>query len=395
MRYLIARILVCLFSLAAVQSVIAESSNDFYTDVELSRILAHGPWPPIVRPDPGNEYSGMAWAESIGKRLFEDPNLSNPPGLSCAQCHKAALGFTDGRELAIGAKQHVRNTMGLLNVGLQRWFGWDGGTDSLWAASLRPLLSDIEMNQTVEGIASYVRANSNYKDSLKRTVTGKREDLDGRSDEAVVVKTTKFIAAYTRTLQSGQTRFDHYRQALLEGRRVAQAEYSISARRGLKLFVDAANCYVCHFGPNFSNGEFHDTGRPFFTSLGQVDPGRYMGIKRLRTDRYNLIGEFNGTHSDKEIRKTRTVRLSQANWGQWRTPSLRNLTLTGPYMHDGSLATLRDVIDAYADIDLDRLHTEGESILQPLELDDTKREDLVSFLQTLSPDSADQKQVMQ
>ena len=391
MSYLFVGILVCLLQLVAAQSALAASSSDFYTDVELSRIQSHGPWPSAIPPDPGNEYSGLDWAESAGKRLFEDPNLSNPPGLSCAQCHKAELGFTDGRKVAVGAQQHVRNTMGLLNVGQQRWFGWDGGTDSLWAASLRPLLSKVEMNQTVENIANYVRGNSSYRNVLERTLAGERESIDEQNDEALVVKVAKLIATYSRTLRSGETLFDRFRQALLEGRKIGEDKYPMSARRGLKLFVGTANCYVCHFGPNFSNSEFHDTGRPFFTGLGQVDPGRYMGIKRLRTDRYNLMGEFNGTNNDKEIRKTRTVRLSQVNWGQWRTPGLRNLTLTGPYMHDGSLVTLREVVDAYADIDLDRLHTEGESILQPLDLDNTQREDLVSFLKTLSPDNSNQK----
>jgi len=152
----------------------------------------------------------------------------------------------------------------------------------------------------------------------------------------------------------------------------------------LKIFFGDANCHVCHFGANFSNAEFHDTGRPFFTGVGAVDPGRYSGIKRVRDDKYNLVGEFNGTDKLDEIRKTKTVTLGQGNFGQWRTPSLRNLTLTAPYMHDGSIATLREVVDAYADIDPDRLHAQGEAILKPLALDDAARDDLVNFLQTLS-----------
>ena len=96
------------------------------------------------------------------------------------------------------------------------------------------------------------------------------------------------------------------------------------------------------------------------------------------------MGEHNSQTNEQDMRKTRTVTLGQVNFGQWRTPSLRNLTLTAPYMHDGSLVTLREVIDAYADIDPDRLHAQGESILKPLDLNDEARNDLVHFLLTLS-----------
>jgi len=96
------------------------------------------------------------------------------------------------------------------------------------------------------------------------------------------------------------------------------------------------------------------------------------------------LSQYGETSSHNDKLKTKDVKLSQLNWGQWRTPSLRNLDLTGPYMHDGSLETLRDVVDAYADIDPDRLHAEGEAILRPLDLNDDQRNDLVNFLRSLS-----------
>jgi len=122
----------------------------------------------------------------------------------------------------------------------------------------------------------------------------------------------------------------------------------------------------------------------FFTGIGQVDPGRYDGIQRVRSDRYNLLGSFSHEASAEERRKTSNVTLGQSNFGQWRTPSLRNLTKTAPYMHDGSLATLRDVVDAYADIDPERIHSNGEAIIRPLDFDNRDREDLVAFLRSLS-----------
>ena len=351
---------------------------------ERARIALHGPWPVPVPPDPGNEFSGLPWAEEAGRLLFHDNSLSGNNAISCASCHQAAYGFTDGQSVAVGNKVHFRNTQTLLNVGLQRWFGWDGGTDSLWAAAIRPMLSNLEMDNSVQGIATYLRQASQYHAYLQRDVNGSSVALSAMSDDVITVKAAKLIAAHVRTLTSGRTPFDKYRDALVLDKSVDESVFSASARRGLRLFVGKASCHVCHYGANFSNGEFHDIGRPFFTGVGEVDPGRYTGIQRLRTDPYRLSGAFNGTKNKKQIRKTTSVKLSRADWGRWRTPTLRNLTDTAPYMHDGSIATLRAVIDAYADIDPERLHSEGESILKPLELSEREREDLVAFLKSLS-----------
>ncbi|MFK7855239.1 MAG: cytochrome-c peroxidase [Granulosicoccus sp.] len=349
-------------------------------DTERHMLRAFGPWPMTLQPDAGNELSGLPWAEQLGEVLFRSTYFSGDGSRSCASCHEAALGFTDGLAVAVGAGVHVRNTQGLLDVGLQRWFGWDGGADSLWAASLRPMLSDIELNGNIESIASRLRMQTDVMQRLERA----GQPLD--DDESLIVLAAKAIAAYMRTLQSRATAFDAFRSAVLEkGEGEAIDSYPADARRGLSIFLGEGNCHVCHYGPNFSNQEFHDTGRPFFTGIGQVDPGRYEGIKRVRTDRYNLISRYNGTRQKREIQKTRTVTLGQVNFGQWRTPSLRNLLFTAPYMHDGSLATLRDVVDAYADVDPDRIHSDGEAIIRPLDLDDRDRDDLVAFLSSLSP----------
>ena len=349
-----------------------------FTEAEKARILSFGPLPATPPPDPGNELSGLPWAEQLGQQLFADPRLSGNQSISCTTCHDPTLGFTDGRRVAVGVATHDRNTQGLLDAGFQRWFGWDGGSDSLWAATLRPLFSEIEMSTDVETLAA--RLSTPPYELTRQTVF----PIDKTDDESVVVFAAKAIAAYVRTLRSPASPFDQFRDALESNDVRAQSTYPDAAQRGLKLFLGDANCHVCHTGTLFSNAEFHDTGRPFFTAKGGVDAGRYSGIQRVRTDRYSLTGRFNGTDNVEEIRKTRTVKLVQDNFGQWRTPSLRNLTQTAPYMHDGSLSTLRDVVDAYADIDTDRLHSAGESILKPLPLTDSEREDLVAFLTSLS-----------
>jgi len=344
---------------------------------ERALLKSFGQWPQPIPADPGNQLSGLDWAEALGQQLFSETAFSGDNNRSCATCHDIDRAFTDGLPVSVAAGVHVRNTQGLLDVGQQRWFGWDGGADSLWAASMRPILSDIELDGEIATIAVRLRAMPEVVQALQRS--GALPD----DDEALVVLAAKSIAAFIRTLQSQRTPFDDYRDAVVEGR-ASESDYPADARRGLSLFFGEGNCHVCHFGPNFSNREFHDTGRPFFTGIGQVDPGRYDGIQRVRSDRYNLLGSFSHEASAEERRKTSNVTLGQSNFGQWRTPSLRNLTKTAPYMHDGSLATLRDVVDAYADIDPERIHSDGEAIIRPLDFDNRDREDLVAFLRSLS-----------
>lgn len=361
----------------------------------VQRVLQHGPWPPALRPDPDNAYSGDPQAIRLGRQLFAEPGLSGNGKVSCATCHIPAFGFAEPRARAQGLGRHPRNTQGLLNADLQRWLGRDGGADSLWAATLRPLLSPVEMGASIEHIASTVRriAARLHADALIARLA------PVASDEQVAVAGAKAIAAWVQTLRSPRTRFDRLRDYLATrpSRHPSRAVnrpsfYPAAAWRGLALFAGDARCHVCHYGPNFSNGEFHDVGRPFLVAPGQVDPGRYAGIQRVRNDRYNRAGPFAPAQTGKTAGQpgqshnplVGQLRLSQLHWGQWRTPSLRNLVQTAPYMHDGSLATLRAVVDWYADIDTNRLHANGETILQPLALSNAQRNDIVAFLRTLS-----------
>jgi cytochrome c peroxidase len=157
----------------------------------------------------------------------------------------------------------------------------------------------------------------------------------------------------------------------------------MAAQRGLAMFVGAGNCSVCHGGPRFSNGEFHDIGIPFFVEPGRVDPGRHEGIRKLQASRYNLLGPFNDDSVRGTATSTRFVALDHRNFGEFKVPSLRNVARTAPYMHNGSMATLRDVIRHYSQLDEDRLHSDGERILKPLGLTDGDVDDLVAFLETL------------
>jgi cytochrome c peroxidase len=140
---------------------------------------------------------------------------------------------------------------------------------------------------------------------------------------------------------------------------------------------------VCHAGPAFSNGEFHDTGIPFFIEPGRVDAGRHEGIRKLLASRFNLLGPYNDDAARATATGTRHVALEHRNFGEFKTPTLRNLALTAPYMHNGRLATLRDVVQHYSTISPDRLHSDGEAILKPLKLSQQESRDLVAFLESL------------
>ena len=150
------------------------------------------------------------------------------------------------------------------------------------------------------------------------------------------------------------------------------------------MFIGKGNCGTCHLGPLFSNREFADTGVPFFLAPGKVDSGRHGGINRVRQDPYNQLGRHNDDPARAPGTATRHVELQQKNFGEWKVPSLRNVALTAPYMHNGSIATLRDVVKRYSELDEERLHADGERILKPLRLRDGEIDDLVAFLESLT-----------
>ena len=347
-----------------------------FSDEEKAKILAHGPWPPAPRRDPTNRVSGKKEAIAFGERLFFEPQLSGTGSVLCATCHVPFRAFQDARPRAFGLEAVDRNTPSLVNVGLYRWYGWDGGHDSLWSQSLRPLLDAREMRATPRHVASLVRSaySSDYQKAFGRETPA--------DDEEVTVDVGKALAAFQETLVSRRTPFDDFRDALAAGN--VDGKYPLAAQRGLAIFVGKGNCSVCHFGPHFTNGEFADAGVPFFAAPGRVDSGRLEGIRRVKASPYNLLGRFNDDRSGAAAVGTRHVELQHRNFGEFRVPGLRNVALTAPYMHNGSLPTLRDVVRHYSDLNEERLHADGERILRKLNLTRRESEDLVVFLQSLT-----------
>ena len=162
------------------------------------------------------------------------------------------------------------------------------------------------------------------------------------------------------------------------------AAYPATAQRGLRIFVGKGNCDQCHVGPAFSNGEFHDIGISHFIRRGEVDAGRHGGIQRLKASRFNLLGRYNDDPSGNAAIKTKHVAIDHRNFGEFKVPVLRNVARTAPYMHSGRIATLTEAVRHYSDLNIDRLHADGEAILKPLKLSEQEIADLVAFLESLT-----------
>jgi cytochrome c peroxidase len=353
-----------------------------FSDAETRAILRHGPWPAPWSPDPTNRVSGNPSAVELGERLFFEPRLSPSGKVLCATCHAPFRGWQDARARAFGLAKTDRNTPSLFNVRHGRWFGWDGAGDSLWAQSVRPILDAREMGGSQAEAAALIRRDPELSCRFQKTF-----GVPPADDESVFAGIGKALAAFQETIVSGRTPFDEFRDALEKGDRASAASYPLAAQRGLKLFVGRGNCSACHFGPAFTNGEFHDTGVPFFIK-GGVDPGRHGGLKKLQANVFNLLGAHNDDRSGASAVKTRQVAIEHRNFGEFKVPSLRNVAQTAPYMHNGSLATLADVVRHYSEINPDRLHADGESLLKPLHLSAEEEADLVAFLESLSETSS-------
>ena len=160
-----------------------------------------------------------------------------------------------------------------------------------------------------------------------------------------------------------------------------------SERRGLELFFGEAECWECHAGPLLSDGEFHNIGTPVPDGLPR-DPGRYDGADLVVRDRFNAAGRYSDDPEGSQAIVSRGVRRDPLQWGAFRTPSLRNVARTPPYMHDGSMPDLESVVRFYSTLEgAVQLDHHQETVLSPLDLDDRELADLVAFLGALDGDA--------
>jgi len=352
-----------------------------FTDSEIASILSHGPWPAPVRDDPTNRLSGKPEAIELGTRLFFDQRLSGRGTKACVSCHVPERNWTDNLRRGVGLAEVDRNTPTLMNLRGQRWYGWDGAADSLWSQSLRPILDTRELAATPRHVAQLVRNDEQLSCRYRKVFGAPPSPTD---DEAVFVDVGKALAAFQETLTSGRTPFDHFRDALARGESPSSSGYSEPAQRGLRIFVGKGGCTACHSGPNFTNGEFFNTGLSRFEPNGQPDSGRPAGIRQLLDSRFNLLGPYNDDPAGAGAERIRLVAIRDGNVGEFKVPSLRNLILTAPYGRDGRVDTIADVVRHYSELDPIRLHAKDGRPGHPLNLSPREQSDLVVFLESLT-----------
>ena len=264
---------------------------------------------------------------AMGRELFSDQRLSRDQTLSCATCHEPGRAFADGKPIAEGVsgRHGQRRVPSIVNRGYGKSFFWDGRIATLEEQVLQPIISPTEMDMTIEEALARLRADALYS---KLT----REGL------------ARALASYVRTILAGGSPYDRY----IAGDREALPE---QARIGLQIFRRKGNCGSCHLGPNLTDEQYHNTGVAWRQGRF-ADTGRFM------------------------------VTTREQDRGAFKTPTLRQVAARAPYMHDGSIATLEEVVEYY-----DRGGNRNpnlDSELQPLGVSGDEKQALVAFLRSLS-----------
>lgn len=293
-----------------------------------------GPLPPVTIPASNPQTKAKV---ELGKKLYFDPRLSGNNWISCATCHNPALGFADGLPRMLGgpaSKEGGRNTPTIINTAYNGLQFWDGRAATLEEQALGPIQNPNEMNETLDNVIRKLNRMPDYVKAFK-DVFGTGVTADGIA---------KSIAAFERTIVFANAPFDRY----MMGDEHAMSE---SAKRGMILFNTKAECIKCHNGPNFTDNEFHNIGVPADGPLKE-DLGRY------------------------------NVTKNEAEKGAFKTPTLRNITDTAPYMHNGFFPTLFEVVQFYnggggrsenKSPDVHALHLTGQEV-----------NDLMEFLKALT-----------
>ncbi len=269
---------------------------------------------------------------TLGKTLFFDTRLSINKKQSCASCHNPDLGFSDGMASGVGAMggDLGRNTPHIYNLAWGSAMFWDGRMETLEQQALGPIEAAGEMNMPLNLLLPRLKAVKYYRETF---------DAVYGADGLTKLTLGRAIAAFERTIISTDSPFDRY----LAGNKTAMSDSQI---RGLKLFKGKGNCIDCHDGANFTDDSYHNIG------VGDADPGR---------------AGFSGEES---------------MTGAFKTPGLRNIVFSAPYLHDGSAASLEEVIDLYNMGGKSKKHL--DKLIKPLGLTKQDKFDLISFLGALS-----------
>ena len=355
-------------------------------DVEILRSLWIGSLPPLG-PDPSNAVADDLRAAKLGQRLFFDTRMSANGAVSCASCHQPERRFTDGLPKGQGVASSKRNTRSIVGVAYSPWLYWDGRKDSLWSQALAPLEDVNEHGSDRAEVVALVTQGSEYREDYE-ILFGAFDPAQDDAIDAAFANVGKTIAAFERLLLPSPSRFDDYVAALLDGSDGGEtAVLSTDEILGLQLFIGEADCTQCHNGPLLTNHEFHNTGVISFP--GEVpDKGRVAGVREVLVDPFNCIGD----HSDDAERVCTELEYARTGpelLGAFRTPSLRNLEGTGPYMHKGQFDTLAETLQHYNDAPPAMI---GHNEAEPLGLSGRELQQLEAFLSALTAPLATDKQ---
>lgn len=358
-------------------------------EVELLRSLWLGSLPPPPA-DPSNAVADDPRAASLGYRLFFDTRLSSNSEIACAHCHQPERMFTDGLPVAQGIGKTERHAMTVVGAAYSPWQFWDGRKDSLWSQALAPLEDPREHGGDRLQYARLIASDAGYRREYEVLFGEMPEIPDGDLNSmspiqqhrvtTVFVNIGKSIAAYERLLVHGNSRFDTYVKAVLEHDDAQkEAALNLDEVAGLRLFIGKAQCINCHNGPLFTNHEFHNTG--VLPAPGKVPAlGRVSAVREARADPFNCLGEFNDS-IQRDCAELRFTKTGDGLIGAQKTPSLRNVAETAPYMHAGQMMSLTAVIDQYNRAPLALI---GHNEAKPLKLSGNEKRQLEEFLRSLS-----------
>ncbi|HIE88060.1 MAG TPA: cytochrome-c peroxidase, partial [Gammaproteobacteria bacterium] len=357
--------------------------------------------------DSSNAVATNVNAAKLGHKLFFDPRLSVNGQVSCSTCHQPSQHFSDGKAKGFAIGEAQRNTPSIVGSAYSPWFYWDGRKDSLWAQALAPLEHKDEHGGNRMAYIHFISGDEVYR-PMYQELFGDLPDIsdpvrfpanaapgdnpewnkawqamanaDQQSITRAFTNLGKCIAAYEMLLVPQPSRFDYYIEAELSNDSSKQQSlFSPDEKIGLRLFIGKAGCINCHNGPLLTNNEFHNTG--LVNSAGEIpDKGRVEGERLVRVDPFNCAGEYSDSAAN-DCDELRFMRSGTDLIGAMRTPSLRNLGGTGPFMHKGQVEHLSQVLDHYNRAPEAMI---GHNEAEPLGLNDLELRQLEDFLNTLN-----------
>lgn len=290
----------------------------------------------------------------LGKKLFFDRRLSGDGTMSCASCHIPDMAFTDGLDISLSypTTKNWRNAPTLINVAFSKYLFWDGRAISLEDQALFPIMSAFEMNQNLDFLEEELHSVPEYVEEFKRVFGG----------EITRQRIAIAIAAFERTLISKNAPLDRF----LSGDKNA---LSPEAKKGYEIFTGKGRCTDCHYGPNLSDDKFYNLGVPENPSL--INDPRVKATMRFVAKVYH----YEGYKNLREDLGRYLITKDKRDWKAFKTPSLREVSRTSPYMHNGVFRSLDEVIDFFA-----KGGGPGNSVLKPLSLTVEEKGYLKAFL---------------